>query len=80
MTPVTIDEMKLRCPMVLVECLGKRVLARTSHRDGKALLTIIDNAILSRIDGDGTFCVEWQQVADAMNNSRPIFLLCEERK
>jgi len=80
MQSVTAEEVQRSCPMVWVECFGKRVLARTACRDGKALLTITDMAILRQIDGDGTFIFEWKELADALNNARPIFINCQARK
>lgn len=80
MKQVTAAELAGRCPMVWIECLGKRILARTSSCNDQALLTITDTQLLSRIEGDGTFVVSWREVADAMNNAVPIYVVCKEKE
>ena len=77
MSPVTAAELRIRCPSVLIECLGKRLLAKTHNSTvGLAVLSITDPDTLSKLKNNGTFVFTWEEVADAMNHGRPIFLDC----
>lgn len=71
---VTPRELLLRCPIVYVECLGKRQFANTSNVEGKCRVQIMDNETLSKLPASATFYVSWEEVADAMNHVRHIHL------
>ncbi|MFX9042626.1 hypothetical protein ABTN45_19345, partial [Acinetobacter baumannii] len=68
------QELLSRCPVVYVECVGKRQFANTSNVDGKCRIQIMDNETLSRLAPASVFDIEWEEVADAMNHGRLIHL------
>lgn len=74
MAPVTAQEVMVRCPMIYIECYGIRQLARTENVGDRCRIHITDAETLVRIDPDDVFEATWQEVADAMNDGRPLFV------